>query len=63
MKSTYQKIPEELRALPNWVVWRLEKRANQRGIVRATTRCLMDRSQGRDSSYDIKDIGANIVGR
>ena len=36
MKPEYQEIPEELRALTNWVVWRLEKRADTRGIVRET---------------------------
>jgi hypothetical protein len=36
MKPRYDQIPEELRALPNWVVWRLEKRANQCGVVRET---------------------------
>ena len=33
------------------------------GIARETTRCLIDFAQGRASSYDISDIGANIVGR
>src|SRR5215471_619875 len=36
MTPHYDNIPEELRALPNWVVWRLEKRANKSGIVRQT---------------------------
>jgi uncharacterized protein (DUF927 family) len=36
MKPAYREIPEELRALPNWVAWRLEKRAGTRGIVRET---------------------------
>src|SRR5262245_59400722 len=33
------------------------------GIVRAETRCLIERSHGRASSYDVNDIGANIVAR
>jgi hypothetical protein len=36
MKQRYHEIPEELRALPNWVVWRLEKRAGKSGAVRET---------------------------
>jgi hypothetical protein len=32
----YDQIPKELRALPNWVVWRLEKRANKCGVVKDT---------------------------
>jgi hypothetical protein len=36
MTPRYDDIPEELRALPNWVVWRLEKRANKAGAVRET---------------------------
>jgi hypothetical protein len=36
MTPRYDDIPEELRALPNWVVWRLEKRANKVGAVRET---------------------------
>ncbi len=35
----------------------------QGGMVPATTRCLMERAQGRASSNDTSDIGANIVGR
>src|SRR5262245_34144999 len=33
------------------------------GIVFAETRCLIDRSHGRASSYVVSDIGANIVAR
>jgi primase-polymerase (primpol)-like protein len=33
MKPRYHDIPEELRALPNWVVWRLEERVNRKGEV------------------------------
>ena len=33
------------------------------GIVRCVTRCLIERSHGRASSYDVSDIGANIVAR
>src|SRR3954471_1619937 len=33
------------------------------GIVRVETRCLIDRSHGRASSYEVSDIGANIVAR
>ena len=36
MKPRYGDIPEELRLLPNWVVWKLEKRANNSGVVRET---------------------------
>jgi primase-polymerase (primpol)-like protein len=36
MKANYREIPEELRELPNWIVWLLEKRANKRGVVRDT---------------------------
>jgi hypothetical protein len=36
VKSRYQEIPEELRELPHWVVWRLEKRANKSGVVKET---------------------------
>jgi putative DNA primase/helicase len=36
MKPAYQAIPEELRSLPNWIIWRYEKRADKRGIVRET---------------------------
>jgi hypothetical protein len=36
MKSQFNEIPEELRALPNWVVWRLEKRATKSGVVGET---------------------------
>jgi hypothetical protein len=32
----YSDIPQELTALPNWVVWRLEKRVNKSGIVKET---------------------------
>jgi hypothetical protein len=33
MRPRYDSIPEELRALPNWVVWRLEERVNRKGEV------------------------------
>jgi hypothetical protein len=36
MKPRYQEIPEELRALRNWIVWRQEKRADKRGVVHTT---------------------------
>jgi hypothetical protein len=36
MTPRYDQLPEELRALPNWVVWRLEKRTNGKGIVQTT---------------------------
>jgi putative DNA primase/helicase len=37
MDSTaYPELPEELRVLPNWVVWRREKRANKSGVVNET---------------------------
>lgn len=36
MKPCYDEIPDELRALPNWVVWRREKRANKKGEVKET---------------------------
>jgi hypothetical protein len=36
VKPHFNEIPEELRELPNWVVWRLEKRAGKGGIVRET---------------------------
>jgi hypothetical protein len=31
MKPRYDSIPEELRALPNWLVWRLETRSGKNG--------------------------------
>jgi hypothetical protein len=34
--SHYRDIPQELRDLGNWVVWRAERRAGKGGIVRAT---------------------------
>jgi len=34
MKPRYDEIPEELRALPNWVCWRREQRAGKGGVVR-----------------------------
>ena len=34
--ARYDQIPEELRALPNWVVWRLEKRTSSKGVVQTT---------------------------
>src|SRR6476646_1004712 len=33
------------------------------GIVCAVTRCLIERSHGRASSYDVNENGANIVAR
>ena len=33
------------------------------GIVRSVTRFLIERAHGRASSYDVSDIGANIVAR
>jgi hypothetical protein len=36
MKPHYDGIPEELRVLPNWIVWRLEKRTNKSGVVHDT---------------------------
>jgi hypothetical protein len=36
MKLQYLEIPEELRALANWIVWRIEKRATKNGTVRET---------------------------
>ena len=33
------------------------------GIVRSVTRRLIERTHGRASSYDVSDIGANIVAR
>jgi hypothetical protein len=36
MKPCYDEIPEEMRELPNWIVWRLEKRANKSGVVKET---------------------------
>jgi primase-polymerase (primpol)-like protein len=36
MKPDYDQIPEELRTLPNWVVWRLETRAGKDGVLRET---------------------------
>src|SRR5262245_34814826 len=36
MTPRYQEIPEELRKLPNWVVWKLEKRAGKDGVLRDT---------------------------
>jgi hypothetical protein len=36
MKPPYDRIPEELRERPNWVVWRLERRANRSGVVKPT---------------------------
>jgi hypothetical protein len=36
MKPRYDQIPEELRALRNWVVWKLEKRTGGRGVVHTT---------------------------
>src|SRR5215467_11475763 len=33
------------------------------GIVRSVIRFLIERSHGRASSYDVSDIGANIVAR
>jgi hypothetical protein len=34
--SDFSQIPEELRALPNWIAWRREKRAGKSGVVRET---------------------------
>jgi hypothetical protein len=36
MKPNYREIQQELRQMENWIVWRLEKRANKRGVVRET---------------------------
>jgi hypothetical protein len=36
MKPRYDEIPEELRALPNWVVWNPEKRTNTNGVALTT---------------------------
>jgi hypothetical protein len=36
MKPRYDQVPEELRALTNWVVWKLEKRTSSKGVVRTT---------------------------
>jgi hypothetical protein len=36
MKPIYEQIPEAVRALPNWVVWRWEKRRNRHGAVKKT---------------------------
>jgi hypothetical protein len=36
MTNTFDRIPEELRRLPNWVVWRLEERADEKGQVDKT---------------------------
>lgn len=33
---SYEQIPEELRRLPNWIVWRTENRVNHAGELRAT---------------------------
>jgi hypothetical protein len=35
-RAQYDQIPEELRNLPNWLVWKLEKRAGKNGIERKT---------------------------
>jgi primase-polymerase (primpol)-like protein len=36
MKPRYDEIPEELRLLRNWVVWKSEKRTNSKGVVSRT---------------------------
>jgi hypothetical protein len=52
VKPCYDQIPEELRARPNWVVWRLEKRADQRGVVRETKVPYSARSEKHAKSND-----------
>ena len=56
-----------------WISWSLRRGSflstpcgmsdPQGGIVFAETRCLIERSHGRASSYEVSDIGANIVAR
>ena len=36
MNPRYAAIPEELRELPNWIVWRLEKVVDKRGILKTS---------------------------
>jgi primase-polymerase (primpol)-like protein len=43
-------IPEELRTLPNWVVWKEEKRTNKSGIVQLTKVPYCARSGPRSES-------------
>src|SRR5262245_57623890 len=48
----YDQIPEKLRALPNWVVWRYEKRLNSQGVVKITKVCYNARTGKRAKSND-----------
>jgi hypothetical protein len=52
MKPQYHQIPEELRTLPNWIVWRLEKRATKAGVVQQTKVPYNARSQKHAKSND-----------
>jgi putative DNA primase/helicase len=52
MKPRYHEIPEELRSLSNWVIWKLEKRANKSGVVRETKIPYNARSEKHAKSND-----------
>src|SRR5215471_12301934 len=52
MKPRYHEISEELRALPNWVVWRPEKRPSKSGTVRETKVPYNARSERQAKSND-----------
>jgi hypothetical protein len=54
VKPRFDEISEELRALPNWVVWRLEKRTNRKGEVRPTKEPYNARSGRHAKSNDPK---------
>jgi hypothetical protein len=52
MSPNYDQIPEELRALRNWVVWRLEKRTGSKGVVQTTKAPFNARSHKHARSND-----------
>jgi hypothetical protein len=50
--ARYSEIPEELRALPNWLVWKRERRVNKKGEVHWTSVPYCARTGTRAKSND-----------